>query len=266
MTPTSSKTSTGSARPLTGTGPSAVHPHQPLHQPQRRRRQQNAARRGELFHAGGQMRGLAHGRVVHVQVIANGAHHHLAAVEAHAHLHQQPLGAPHLLGIALHGLLHGQGGIAGPHRMVFMGQRRPKQRHDAIAHDLVDRALVAVHGRHHVFQDRIEELPGLLGVALGQQFHGAFEVGKQHGDLLALAFQGTAGGEDLLREIGWRVGRGVPMRALAALLAAGGEAASPVQTSTCPSSSIASRWPSMSSTLRSSSASSSSWNCRWRVR
>ena len=72
--------------------------------------------------------------------------------------------------------------------MVFVGQGGTKQRHDAIPHDLVDGPLVAVHSGHHVCQDRIEELPGLLGIALGQQFHGAFEVGKQHGDLLAFAF------------------------------------------------------------------------------
>ena len=33
--------------------------------------------------------------------------------------------------------------------MVFVGEGRPEQRHDAIAHDLVDRALIAVDGGHH---------------------------------------------------------------------------------------------------------------------
>ncbi len=59
-------------------------------------------------------------------------------------------------------------------------------------------ALVAMHGRHHALQHRIEQLPRLLGIAVGQQFHGALEVGKQDRDLLALAFQGTARGQDLL--------------------------------------------------------------------
>ena len=45
---------------------------------------------------------------------------------------------------------------------------------------------------------------------------GVFEVGKQHGDLLALAFQGAAGGEDLLGEIGRACRREVPGWALAA--------------------------------------------------
>ena len=43
----------------------------------------------------------------------------------------------------------------------------------------------------------------LLGIAVGWGgSDGALEIGKQHGDLLALAFQGAFGGEDLLRQIG----------------------------------------------------------------
>jgi hypothetical protein len=76
--------------------------------------------------------------------------------------------------------------------MVFMGDRRAKQRHDAVAHDLVHGAFITVHGVHQALQDRIEELPGLLGVTVGQQLHGALQVGEEHGDLLAFAFQSRA--------------------------------------------------------------------------
>ena len=141
-----------------------------------------------------------------MQVVANGAHHHLARVEADADLHLDAVCAAHLGAVAPYGLLHGQGGVTGTHGVILMGHGRPKQGHNAVAHDLVHRALIAVHGRHQALQDRIEELAGLLGVAVGQEFHGALEVGKQHGDLLALAFQGTAGHENLLGEIGGRVG------------------------------------------------------------
>ena len=73
--------------------------------------------------------------------------------------------------------------------MILVGQRRAEQRHDAVAHDLVDGALVAVDGLHHAFEDGIEELARLLGVAVGEQLHRALEVGEEHGDLLALAFE-----------------------------------------------------------------------------
>ena len=49
-----------------------------------------------------------------------------------------------------------------------MRDRRAKQGHDAIAHDLIHGALVAVHRRHHALQHGVEELPGLLGITVGQ--------------------------------------------------------------------------------------------------
>ena len=137
------------------------------------------------------MGGLANRRVIHVQIIANSADYHLAGVQSDAHLQGDPVRPLDLGGILVHRGLHGQGGVARPHCVVLMGQGRPEQGHNAVPHDLIDRALIAMHRRHHAFQDGIEELPGLFRVAVGQQFHGAFEVGKQHRDLLALAFEGT---------------------------------------------------------------------------
>jgi hypothetical protein len=50
-----------------------------------------------------------------------------------------------------------------------------------------------VDGLHHVLEHGIEQLARLLGVAIGEQFHRPLEIGEQHGDLLALAFQGGLG-------------------------------------------------------------------------
>jgi hypothetical protein len=116
------------------------------------------------------------------------------------------MGALHLSGILLHSLLHAQGGVAGAHRVVLMRQRRPKQRHNAVAHDLIDGAFILVHGRHHAVEHRIEQLPRLLWVTFGQQLHGPLEVGEEHRDLLAFAFQGAFGVQDFLGEMGRRVG------------------------------------------------------------
>ena len=102
-----------------------------------------------------------------------------------------PVRAPHLLGVPLHRLLHPQRGIARPHRVVLVGQRRAEERHDPVAHHLVDGALVAVDGLHHPLEDRVEELARLLGVAVGEQLHRALEVGEEDRDLLALAFEGA---------------------------------------------------------------------------
>jgi hypothetical protein len=100
--------------------------------------------------------------------------------------------AAHLLGVATHGFLHGQGGVAGAHGVVLMRHRRSKQCHDAVAHDLIHRALIAVHSRHQALEHRIQDVPRLFGVAVGEQFHRALEVGEQYRDLLAFALQGAA--------------------------------------------------------------------------
>ena len=168
LAPTSSKTSTGSASPLTGTGPRALTCTKPSTSRRVAAVSRIAPGRGELLHARRQVRGLAHRRVVHVQVVANGPHHHLAGVEPDADLQRQAVRAAHLLGVAAHGGLHGQGGVAGAHGVVFVGKRRPEQGHDAIAQHLVHRALVAVHGVHHALQRRVEELLGVFRIAVAR--------------------------------------------------------------------------------------------------
>ena len=105
----------------------------------------------------------------------------------------RPLGAAYFLRIGAHGRLHGQGGIAGAQGVVLVGNGGTKQGHNAIAQHLVDGTLEAVHGVHHVVQSRVEELLGGFGVEAANQLGRVFEVGKQHRDLLALAFQGVPG-------------------------------------------------------------------------
>ena len=91
--------------------------------------------------------------------------------------------------------------------MVFVGNRRAKQGHNAIAQHLIHRALEAVHSVHHELHGRIEELLGGFGIEAADEFGRVFEVGKQHRDLLAFAFQGGAGGEDLVGQMGWGIGQ-----------------------------------------------------------
>ena len=90
--------------------------------------------------------------------------------------------------------------------MVLMGDGGPKQRHNTIAQHLVDGPLEAMYGVHQAFEDRVEELPRFLGVALGEQLHGALEVGKEDSHLLALPLEGTPGSEDLFGQVGRGVG------------------------------------------------------------
>jgi hypothetical protein len=172
-----------------------------LHEIERGRRQQDGAGVGDLLHPRGQVRGLADGRVVHVEVIPDGADHHLASIDADANLQGNTVRAERFLGVPLDRLLHPQGGVAGAHRVVFVGERHAEERHDPVAHDLVHRPLVAVDGLHHPLEHGIEELAGLFGIAIREELHRAFEVGEENGHLLPLAFQGSLGREDLLGEV-----------------------------------------------------------------
>ena len=179
-----------------------------LGQVQRLGGEPDAAGRRELLHARRQVRGLAHGGVVHAEIAADRAHHDLAGVEADADLHLHALRAAQLLRVAPHGVLHPERGVARAHGVILVGERRAEQRHDAVAHHLVDGALVAVDGLHHPLEDGIEDLARLLGIAVGEQLHRALEVGEEHRDLLALALQRGLRGEDLLGEVLGRVGLG----------------------------------------------------------
>jgi hypothetical protein len=55
-----------------------------------------------------------------------------------------------------------------------------------------------VDGCHHAFQCLVEQVASLLRVSVGKQLHGAFQVGEEDGDLLALVLQGTFRGQNLL--------------------------------------------------------------------
>jgi hypothetical protein len=52
-----------------------------------------------------------------------------------------------------------------------------------------------------VLEHGIKKFAGLLGIAVGEKFHRALEVGEEDRHLLALTFERCLGGEDLLGEV-----------------------------------------------------------------
>jgi hypothetical protein len=193
--------------PFNGHWPERGGPDVAFRQPQRRGGDQDGARLGHLLHAGSEVRRLPYGRVIHVQVAANRPHDDFPGIEAHADLDRHALRPLQRVAVAGHALLHGQRRIASAYRVILMRDWSTEERHNAIAHDLVHRTFILVDGSHHAVEHRIEQVPRLLGVALGQQLHRPLEVGEEYRDLLALAFQGAAGGEDFLGQIGGRIGQ-----------------------------------------------------------
>jgi hypothetical protein len=103
-----------------------------------------------------------------VEVIADGPDHRFTGVQTHPNLHLDPVRVARLFRIALDGMLHRERGRTGPHRVIFMGERRPEQGHDPVAHHLVHGPFIAMDRIQHALQHRVEHLPGLLGVAISQ--------------------------------------------------------------------------------------------------
>jgi hypothetical protein len=85
--------------------------------------------------------------------------------------------------------------------VVLVREGRAEEGHDPVAHDLVDGALVVMHGLHHSLEDGVQELPGIFGIAVGEQLHRALQVREQDGDLFALAFERGLRGQDLLGQV-----------------------------------------------------------------
>ena len=74
--------------------------------------------------------------------------------------------------------------------MILVRDRRAEQRHDAVAGVLVDDALEAMHAVGEDLEEAVHDRAPLLRIELLGQLHRALHVGEQHGDLLALAFEG----------------------------------------------------------------------------
>jgi hypothetical protein len=70
---------------------------------------------------------------------------------------------------------------------------------------LVDGALEAVHGVHHEMNGGVQKLLRRLGVEPLDEPGGVLDVGKEDGDLLALAFKAGTRGENFLGQVCRRV-------------------------------------------------------------
>jgi len=73
--------------------------------------------------------------------------------------------------------------------MIFLGDRRIKQRHNPIAYVLVHGVLIAVHGLYDAFEDGIMDGPGFLGKAKGTPMTTHVTTGLRH----AMRSSGTVG-------------------------------------------------------------------------
>ena len=99
-----------------------------------------------------------------------------------------------------------EGGVDGAPRVILVGDGRPEERHDAVAEELVHRALVAVDLGEHEIEGVAHEPMHFLGIEPLRERGEARHVHEKHRDLLPLAGEGAARGENLLGEVPRRVG------------------------------------------------------------
>ena len=141
------------------------------------------------LHPGGQVGGIAHGRVIHPQIVPDAPHHHRTGVEADAHL-KIPARNPSLTFslYSARAFLNGQGRMAGPLGMVLVGQGRTEQGHDPVAGELVDGPLILVDLIHQDPKAPVHDLVHFFGVELFGEGSEAGHIGKEHRDQFTLAF------------------------------------------------------------------------------
>ena len=167
--------------------------------------QQGLPRLGDLLHSRGQADRVPLRRVVHPQIIADLPDDDLTGVEAHPDGEVEGVLESHLVRVAPQLLLKVERGVTRTLRMILVRERRSEQSHDSVAGILVHRALEAVHAICEDLEKALEYAVPLFGVELLGQLHRPLHVGEQHRHLLALAFEGGLGLQDLLSQMPRRV-------------------------------------------------------------
>ena len=120
------------------------------------------ARLGEPEKPRREVRGIADGRVVHSEILADGADHDEARVDPHSHLELDPVNPSDLVGQWRELPLDRERSTQGAMGVVLVRDRRPEQCHHAVAQKLIDRSLVAMHRverhRERAIHDRVDVL------------------------------------------------------------------------------------------------------------
>lgn len=166
------------------------------------------ARLGDLLHPGGQVRRVADGRVVHPEVVADGADHHEAGIETDPHPEVHAALPPEPLAVVVEGALDLERRVHGALGVVLVGDGRAEERHEAVPEKLVRRTLEPVDGPQHQLEGAVHEVVHLLGIQFLRDGREPRHVGEKDRDLLPLALERPADFENFLRQVGGSVGAG----------------------------------------------------------
>ena len=117
------------------------------------------------------MSGLTNDGILHAQIITDDANDDFSRIETNADRERYSVTLLNLLCVSFDVLLHPERGVAGVHGVILASERRTEQRHDSVAEDLIDGAVIAMDRLHHGFDRRPHKRLRLLGVAVGDQLH-----------------------------------------------------------------------------------------------
>ena len=151
------------------------------------RGQVRAARLSERLHALGEPHRVADRRIGDRALVAQRAHDHLARVQPHAHAEAQAARFAQLRRVAVELVAQMKHRVAGARSVVLVRDRRPEDRHDAVACEPVDGSLKASHARREDLQEAVHDRAPLLRVERAREIHRPLHVGEQDRDLLAFA-------------------------------------------------------------------------------
>src|SRR5262245_23465090 len=167
----------GHAHALYRSGATVADGEEALDQAGRVLRQPYRSRNRELLHARGEADRVSLSRIVHAQVVADPTDHHLARVEARANRELEAVwGEPARIASQLGD--DSQRRVTGAPGVILMRDGGPEQRHDAVAGELVDRPLEAMHLLGEDLEEAVENTMPFLGVdPLGEQ-HRVDHVGE----------------------------------------------------------------------------------------
>jgi hypothetical protein len=164
-----------------------LKPKPTVDQPGRVLGQIGVPRLGDRLHPLGQADGVPQRRRVERQVAADPADDHLPRVQPQPHMQLEALLRPELVGVLTDRLRQMPGGMTGPAGMVLLSHRRPEQRHDAVAGELVHRPAEL----RDPFGQNGDE-PGHdprpdLRIQPLLQVHRPGHIGEENGDVLPFA-------------------------------------------------------------------------------
>ena len=147
------------------------------------------------FEPGGQVDRVPQRRVLDRGAFAHAAGQDETAVHPDPHPELCAESALHVLGVAGQVLLDRQGGMDGPDGVVLFSQRRAEEGHHAVAGEGVHPAPVALHLPGEQSEAPVHQLVDDLRVEPLRQRSETDDIGKQDGDLPALALHRRWGHE-----------------------------------------------------------------------